>query len=65
MVSTAEHPPWTTVLFKGHGFEFYRHGVVTVCEGAGKVIPANPQLVQGMGGYLSVLAETEPIPLKS
>jgi putative methanogenesis marker protein 8 len=37
-------------------------GAVTVCDGAGTVVTANPQLVQGMGGYLSGLAETEPIP---
>ena len=37
-------------------------GAVTVCDGAGTVITANPQLVQGMGGYISGLAETEPIP---
>jgi putative methanogenesis marker protein 8 len=37
-------------------------GAVTVCDGAGTVITANPQLVQGMGGYLSGLSETEPIP---
>ena len=37
-------------------------GAVTVCDGAGTIITANPQLVQGMGGYLSGLTETEPIP---
>lgn len=37
-------------------------GAVTVCDGAGTVITANPQLIQGMGGYISGLAETEPIP---
>ncbi|HUI39561.1 MAG TPA: methanogenesis marker 8 protein [Methanothrix sp.] len=37
-------------------------GAVTVCDGAGTVITANPQLVQGMGGYMSGLSETEPIP---
>jgi putative methanogenesis marker protein 8 len=35
---------------------------VTVCDGAGSVITANPDLVQGMGGYLSGLMETDPIP---
>ncbi|MDD4162746.1 MAG: DUF2099 family protein [Methanothrix sp.] len=35
---------------------------VTVCDGAGTVITANPDLVQGMGGYISGLAETDPIP---
>jgi putative methanogenesis marker protein 8 len=37
-------------------------GAVTVCDGAGTVITSNPQLIQGMGGYISGLAETEPIP---
>ncbi len=37
-------------------------GAVTVCDGAGTVITANPQLIQGMGGYISGLAETDPIP---
>ncbi len=41
------------------------HGVidaaVTVCDGAGTVITDNPQLIQGMGGYISGLTETEPI----
>jgi putative methanogenesis marker protein 8 len=35
---------------------------VTVCDGAGTVITANSQLIQGMGGYISGLAETDPIP---
>ncbi|RQW80788.1 MAG: DUF2099 family protein [Methanothrix sp.] len=35
---------------------------VTVCDGAGTVITANPQLIQGMGGYISGLSETDPIP---
>jgi putative methanogenesis marker protein 8 len=35
---------------------------VTVCDGAGTVITSNPQLIQGMGGYISGLAETDPIP---
>jgi putative methanogenesis marker protein 8 len=34
---------------------------VTVCDGAGTVITSNPQLIQGMGGYISGLAQTEPI----
>lgn len=37
-------------------------GAVTVCDGAGTVITANPQLIQGMGGYISGLTETDPIP---
>ncbi|HQJ79333.1 MAG TPA: DUF2099 family protein [Methanothrix sp.] len=35
---------------------------VTVCDGAGTVITANPDLVQGMGGYISGLVQTDPIP---
>lgn len=35
---------------------------VTVCDGAGTVISENADLIQGMGGYLSGLVETEPIP---
>jgi putative methanogenesis marker protein 8 len=35
---------------------------VTVCDGAGTVITNNPQLVQGMGGWISGLVKTEPIP---
>jgi putative methanogenesis marker protein 8 len=34
---------------------------VTACEGAGTVIASNPTLVQGMGGRMSGLVETEPI----
>jgi hypothetical protein len=34
---------------------------VTACEGAGTVILKNPTLVQGMGGRMSGLVETEPI----
>jgi len=34
---------------------------VTACEGAGTVISNNPGLVQGMGGRMSGLIETEPI----
>jgi putative methanogenesis marker protein 8 len=34
---------------------------VTACEGAGTVISNNPTLVQGIGGRLSGLVETEPI----
>ncbi|NPV61206.1 MAG: DUF2099 family protein [Methanotrichaceae archaeon] len=41
------------------------HGVidaaVTVCDGAGTVITDNPQLIQGMGGWISGLTQTEPI----
>ncbi len=36
-------------------------GAVTVCDGAGTVITSNPQLIQGMGGYISGLTETDPI----
>jgi putative methanogenesis marker protein 8 len=35
---------------------------VTVCDGAGTVITANAELVQGMGGYISGLTQTDPIP---
>ncbi len=35
---------------------------VTVCDGAGTVITSNAKLVQGMGGYISGLKETDPIP---
>ncbi len=35
---------------------------VTVCDGAGTVITANPKLVQGMGGWISGLVKTDPIP---
>lgn len=34
---------------------------VTACEGAGTVISNNPTLVQGMGGRMVGLVETEPI----
>jgi len=34
---------------------------VTACEGAGTVISNKPTLVQGMGGRMSGLVETEPI----
>ena len=34
---------------------------VTACEGAGTVIASNPALVQGIGGRMSGLIETEPI----
>jgi putative methanogenesis marker protein 8 len=34
---------------------------VTACEGAGTVISNNPALVQGIGGRMSGLVETEPI----
>ena len=34
---------------------------VTVCEGAGTVITANPALVQGIGGRLSGVIETTPV----
>ncbi len=35
---------------------------VTVCDGAGTVITSNALLIQGMGGWISGLALTEPIP---
>jgi putative methanogenesis marker protein 8 len=35
---------------------------VTVCDGAGTVITDNPSLIQGMGGWISGLVETDPIP---
>ena len=34
---------------------------VTVCEGAGTVITANPRLVQGIGARLSGVVETTPV----
>jgi putative methanogenesis marker protein 8 len=34
---------------------------VTACDGAGTVITCNPALVQGIGGRMSGLIETEPI----
>jgi putative methanogenesis marker protein 8 len=34
---------------------------VTACDGAGTVISSNPSLVQGIGGRMSGLVETEPI----
>jgi len=34
---------------------------VTACEGAGTIIASNPTLVQGIGGRMSGLVETEPI----
>ena len=34
---------------------------VTACNGAGTVISNNPELVQGIGGRMSGLVETEPI----
>ncbi len=35
---------------------------VTACDGAGTVISGNPALVQGIGGRMSGLIETDPIP---
>ena len=35
---------------------------ITVCDGAGTVITSNPALVQSIGGHLSGLIQTEPIP---
>jgi putative methanogenesis marker protein 8 len=37
-------------------------GAVIVCEGAGTVIAATPDLVQGIGGRMSGLIRTTPIP---
>ena len=37
-------------------------GAVTVCDGAGTVITSNPSLIQGMGGWISGLVSTDPIP---
>src|SRR5512145_3121774 len=34
---------------------------VTACDGAGTVISGNPALVQGIGGRMSGLVETEPV----
>jgi putative methanogenesis marker protein 8 len=34
---------------------------VTACDGAGTVLASNPALVQGIGGRMSGLVETEPI----
>ncbi len=36
--------------------------VVTVCEGAGTVILANPQVVEGIGAHMTGLIETSPEP---
>jgi putative methanogenesis marker protein 8 len=35
---------------------------VTVCDGAGTVVTSNPSLIQGMGGWISGLTATQPIP---
>jgi putative methanogenesis marker protein 8 len=35
---------------------------VTVCDGAGTVITSNSILIQGMGGWISGLTKTDPIP---
>ncbi|MHC1631051.1 MAG: methanogenesis marker 8 protein [Methanotrichaceae archaeon] len=35
---------------------------VTVCDGAGTVVSSNPNLIQGMGGWISGLIKTDPIP---
>jgi putative methanogenesis marker protein 8 len=35
---------------------------VTVCDGAGTVVTSNAKLIQGMGGWISGLAKTDPIP---
>ena len=37
-------------------------GAVTVCDGAGTVFTSNPSLIQGMGGWISGLVSTDPIP---
>lgn len=39
----------------------YLETTVTACDGAGTVIASNPALVQGIGGRMSGLIETEPI----
>lgn len=39
----------------------YLDTTVTACDGAGTVIASNPALVQGIGGRMSGLIETEPI----
>lgn len=36
--------------------------VVQVCDGAGTVVAADPKVIQGIGGAMSGLAETSPIP---
>ena len=35
---------------------------VTVCDGAGTVVTNNPKLIQGIGGWISGVAQTDPIP---
>ncbi len=35
---------------------------ITVCEGAGTVISANPALIQGIGAYMNGLFYTTPVP---
>ena len=35
---------------------------VTVCDGAGTVVTSNAKLIQGMGGWISGLTKTDPIP---
>jgi putative methanogenesis marker protein 8 len=39
----------------------FLEATVTACDGAGTVIASNPALVQGIGGRMSGLIETEPI----
>ncbi len=39
----------------------FLEATVTACDGAGTVISNNPELVQGIGGRMSGLIETEPI----
>lgn len=39
----------------------YLETTITACDGAGTVIASNPALVQGIGGRMSGLIETEPI----
>jgi len=36
--------------------------VVIVCEGAGTVVVSDPELIQGIGGRISGIVETSPIP---
>lgn len=46
-----------TAVFRG-----LIEAAVTVCDGAGTVVTSNPGLIQGMGGWISGLVETDPVP---
>jgi putative methanogenesis marker protein 8 len=48
------------IMMSGLGRGFLET-TVTACDGAGTVIASNPALVQGIGGRMSGLIETEPI----